>query len=484
MAQGLKCIMQWFMDRKCLTLLVILSLVIRFAILMVVIEHPEKSLGGDAGHYDLIARNLLAKHQFLGPSTMLGTKHYKGLSFWHEAQLYPDSMIPESLRPPLYPGFLAAIYLLFGRSVAVVLLFQNLLAVMTGIIAYKVSEKLFGNTVGIITFILITCNLGLLAFPFYLLTETLFVFLLTLAFWFLIEFLETSRKKYLLFSAVIAGASALCKPITCYLILAVMPVLVMKYRTELSRIVVYGLLYSGVAMMVISPWLIRNYLIFNHAKISSSQGLNLYIVNVSMMESDKFASDWGLLHKQKLIDVQEIIDKSKLNSMEISTITEEMGLSAIRKEPLSYLRIHLKGMVRMLIGHNLPYLHALLTDKPYNSGSALSIFVETGSLRSALDSLRRTSGSLPVVVVLIVIVRALIYMFFLYGGYRMIKTSPLYLLLFLSFIGYFVVLTGPFGIDPRFSVPIIPFINIVASFGIYSLFERFRLHRETSKGEV
>jgi 4-amino-4-deoxy-L-arabinose transferase-like glycosyltransferase len=86
---------------------------------------------------------------------------------------------PTSLRPPLYPAFIAAIWTIAGsHSLQVVRLAQILLSVATAWLVFWTARRLYDERAGVYAAALTMFYPPLVASGFFLLTETLFTFLL------------------------------------------------------------------------------------------------------------------------------------------------------------------------------------------------------------------------------------------------------------------------------------------------------------------
>lgn len=83
-------------------------------------------------------------------------------------------------RAPLYPYILAFIYKIFGVSPWPVIIFQNLLGLMTGIVTYLFASRLFGRQVALWSGLVVMIYPTLLIFEGETMITSLEVFLYTL----------------------------------------------------------------------------------------------------------------------------------------------------------------------------------------------------------------------------------------------------------------------------------------------------------------
>jgi 4-amino-4-deoxy-L-arabinose transferase-like glycosyltransferase len=183
-------------------------------------------------------------------------------------------------RPPLYPHFLFANYLFFGHTFKGIRVIQAILDSMTCLMLALTGKNLCDRNVGMLT--------GLVAafYPFFIIntahimTETLFLFLYTSFFLFLLSFLDTYQSKYSILSGLSLGLCLLCRttpivflPFFTIWFLTVVPVSFPKRVKQL-------LLIIALMTLVILPWTLRNYLILGRlVPISTNGGINFWLGN-------------------------------------------------------------------------------------------------------------------------------------------------------------------------------------------------------------
>lgn len=164
---------------------------------------------------------------------------------------------------PVYPLLLALIYGIFGfKSYGmVVLVLHAVLGAASAVTAYKTGELLFGKGYGWIPYGL-TLGYPLFAFwGMYVLTETTYVFTITLFLYFLARYANEAKQpkfKTLLLLGIAIGLSILVRP----LLLLFFPVLgfwiwwIQRWRlkTALRDFAIIAIM----SVVVMSPWWIRN----------------------------------------------------------------------------------------------------------------------------------------------------------------------------------------------------------------------------------
>ncbi len=182
---------------------------------------------------------------------------------------------------PLFPYMLGVIFELCGENINTPCLVQVILGTLTCILIYGITRKIFGVAAACISS-LISCFYG--AFIFYtavLLTETLAIFMISLALFSLVNTFETKRKKSFLLSGFLLGLSCLARP--NFLVTALFLLLLILFRkrtkgdsparTGDSRRVGLTLVFGAGLVLAILPVTVRNYVVSGRPVIISDQGL-------------------------------------------------------------------------------------------------------------------------------------------------------------------------------------------------------------------
>ena len=120
-------------------------------------------------------------------------------------------------------------------------------------------------------------------FSIFFYSETIFMFLFSLSVLHLFQFLKEERIIPLILSSSLLGLSMLTKPTAQYVPIIFVGFIVWHYRTKLSQALIYSAGYALICLLVVSPWLYRNYHEFGVAGISAQQGSTLYTILVPSM---------------------------------------------------------------------------------------------------------------------------------------------------------------------------------------------------------
>jgi len=168
----------------------------------------------------------------------------------------------KSFRPPLYPLFLSLFYGM-GCSLITIRIIQVIISSFTVLLIYITGKKIFGEKVGFISAIISVLYPFFIFYTGFILTETLFIFLIVVTIYFYILTLESDKYeiKYLIQCGIYSGLSSLCRPtIEPFFLIFLLFLLMEKanFKIKIKKI----LIASSFFILTLSPWIIRNYVIF------------------------------------------------------------------------------------------------------------------------------------------------------------------------------------------------------------------------------
>lgn len=218
------------------------------------------------------------------------TEYFNQALAWLQGKGYHELQF---MRPPLYTVFLAVVFQLFDSQVQRVRLVQALMSTGTIGLIWLLSRELWADSARRDRIALIAAALAALSYAFAanateLLTETLFVGGLTLAFWLILVTARRRSRRWSLAAGVVVGLLSLLRSVGLPLVpLAGLWLLAQnrEHRTE-SRTLINrrALLCSWFLVLgssvVIAPWTLRNYLRYDTPIVIDTTGAeNLWLDN-------------------------------------------------------------------------------------------------------------------------------------------------------------------------------------------------------------
>ena len=113
----------------------------------------------------------------------------------------------------------------------------------------------------------------------FLLSETLFAFVLLLAVSTLLRYLQSASLGYLVISAVLLAAATFVRPVSYFLPAVLTVVLLVRAAFQSGsrfRLAAHAVTFALVSMGVLATWQVRNYLVAGYPEFSASSDFNLY----------------------------------------------------------------------------------------------------------------------------------------------------------------------------------------------------------------
>lgn len=185
-----------------------------------------------------------------------------------------------SIRPPVYPYFLASSYLIFHSYIGSLLL-QILIGSILPLIGMAIARYIYDKrSVSIAVGVLMALEPFSILFSIFFYSETVFILLFSLCILHLFRFFKGGRTIQLVLSALLLGLAILTKPTAQYIPIIFAGFIMWHHRTKFSHAFVHGVGYAFICLLVVSPWLYRNWYEFGTVGISSQQGSTLYTMLV------------------------------------------------------------------------------------------------------------------------------------------------------------------------------------------------------------
>ncbi len=221
---------------------------------------------------------------FHGDLTIVDEQHYSAIAatLADHGVYGMDKGHPTAIRPPLFPFLLSFVYSISPadnpdhmRGIHIIL------SLASGIFLYRIFKKLFGNPSAYLGLILFLFYPSLLFLNYLILTETVFIFLLILFFYFTLLYLDSGKMVFIMAAACSLGLTSLTRSITYPLALPLAVLICFpawkKYRFKgCIHLAVFFLFF----LMTLVPWSVRNYRLFDaFIPVDTMGGLNLYMGN-------------------------------------------------------------------------------------------------------------------------------------------------------------------------------------------------------------
>jgi 4-amino-4-deoxy-L-arabinose transferase-like glycosyltransferase len=243
------------MNRRTLVALVLIALV--HAAFFIVYQRPDWDVAwSDQGGYK-----------------QLGAAMAKSGKFTR----FPDSatFIPEVIRTPGYPAFVAVIYKLFGEETLPVAVAQAFVFALICLIVYAVVNRLAGKRTATIAAFMTALFPPLPYYGALVLTEVWTTFVLSLAVLACLRAMQRDRYGDFVLAGALFSATTIVRPAFVLLpfgLAIAMPLLVPSERSRGRRIGQWGA-FAIAAALTLTPWFTYNYVYLGRFTLSPAGGI-------------------------------------------------------------------------------------------------------------------------------------------------------------------------------------------------------------------
>lgn len=397
--------------------------------------------------------------------------------------VHPEtSDTPQIFRTPGYPSFIAGSFFIFGERYEPVILLQIFLSLGTLLIVYYISTNIWKTrSAGILAVLFYSLDIPTFMGSQWILSETLFTCMLSVAAFCMIVSLKKPRYLELLtlFQGICFAFATLTRPISYYLIIpqcVIFVLIIWKYlHVSFQRCLVLALLLVTPYGLLVGGWQIRNLRLTGHAEFSYIQGLNLFFYRgagiVAQREGLSFQEAQEYLgYGDFMKTAPETIFAS---IVELDRRWKAESLRLFMQHPKFLLKDQLRGLVKML---GMPAEDMLLTylgeyhESTGPVGDALTLSFNAFMRKWLLGKTKHFFIFLASLSILL-----LLYLSTGEALWHLIKTRDrlwsVHLWLW-GIIFYFIVVSAGPEAYARFRIPILPFLSLYGGYGLLLLYKR------------
>ncbi len=367
----------------------------------------------------------------------------RNLAFHHVFSLDPQTLVPTAYRPPLYPAFIALLWWGESPPVLAILLIQVVLGAATVGLVYLIARDPFGRTTAVLAAVGMTLAPMTCHFTVVPLTETLFTFLVTMG-------LFLWGRGRVVGTGMILGLAMLTRPtllpfLICLLLLPLLPAWRSHWRSHLLIFIL--------AIGVTAVWVVRNAIVFNRfiPVASSGWGTNLLC---GTLETDTGGRVWdGKVWGPLNLETHPLLQVEEVDETDKDRVRLSRAVRRIVDHPLDWLKVRVKQYPKLLVDNG-----------DYLLGS------HNLSIREAISAGR------PLVVLLKVIFILGNLLVLTLAGYGVFRERGRFVELehIMLFPIFLLAIHLPTWIEPRYLLPAVPVIAILAAVGSTRIIERWR----------
>jgi 4-amino-4-deoxy-L-arabinose transferase-like glycosyltransferase len=284
--------------------------------------------------------------------------------------VHGNGFAPILKRPPLYSLLIAGVIALFGEELRALMLVQHLLGVGTVLLTFGIGRLLFGAGAGLLAALLTALSGPLIVTGQYLMSETVFGFLLAgglLSYLHAVRLASAPGRLWLLaLTGLLLGLAALARPIAqavLMALLACLPLLLPRWRPALLA----GGALAAVFAITVLPWMLRNASVQGTFAIAGGSGEGLAVRTIRYEQKFDFRAPPGEDSDRQTARARGIYRgeaedgsafelakrlRTELNIREIDAdrYMRQFALEAIMKQPGYYLTGTLDMFVQTFAG--------------------------------------------------------------------------------------------------------------------------------------
>lgn len=321
---------------------------------------------------------------------------------------------PTALRGPIYPGFLAGVYLFSGHNYQAVRMAQVFINAVNALLIFAVGMNTFDPKTAFFAAFLYTIYPAFTFHTGLILTEIVFTALLLVSVLFLLYAVRHQSLVWAGISGFALGLATLCKPTTLLypVWLTLIFFVIRKGRAKLIQISVVLTLVMG---LVVLPWTIRNLVLFGRViPVSVFSGYNLLL---------------GSLPPNTSFDHGAFTEDYFTNPIEKDREALSQGVSNIISNPKDYISHMPRKAIYFLLPEGM----------------------------SVIGSSKTPQGLVLILSQFVILLLAL-------EGF-IINRFSLSSLILASLIIYFIGIHIVFISTPRFNLPIMPYVLLFSAAG-------------------
>jgi len=352
--------------------------------------------------------------------------------------------VPFAGREPGYAlFFLSPIYFIFGHNILAVQIIQIILNLFIIFFIFKFAQKHFSKNVAIISSLFFSFYPPLIAYPSEVLTEIPFTFLLFLSVILIDEAVSNDSLKKCFLAGIILAMATLTRFISIFLSMFLIPFFYLSF-SNWQKTLKYFFLISLAIIIFITPWILRNYFLFNTFIFGRMGGGEIYWSGSYI----PWQGEWKGY-------IPPLTDLTRgLTPLEADRKMTKLAIENIKENPFGVFKIWLKKPAKMFFKSEFNTVLA--------RENRFSQFSNQGYLNPFL------------IKKILFLINVLIIGLALAGILPAFKKNRLISLFLLLIIFYFSMVLLPIHPDSRYKLPLMPYIMIFSAIGFWSIFVRFK----------
>ena len=373
---------------------------------------------------------------------------------------------PNSIRPPAWILLMALIAWVFGSYVPVFAL-QLIMASFVPVLGMHLASRIISRPYLPIIGVLLALEPAALFSSTMVVSETSFSFFFLVFLFFLFRYFDKETTRDIVCSGLFLGLAILVKPTVQFFPILIPAALLFIYKNKLSSTLFKHLVYFIlVSMLIIIPWIYRNYKTFGVFGLTSQPAYNLYTVLVPTVLSLDKGTNYESEHHavQQLVDSRGggvTLENSDYYTKEALSILIQHKTAFLKSIGISVVTFFTHDHMLTVLGYGGATIPNFL-DKP----ALILLFTNPVLLAKHIVAYGSSPGIFVLLGRLFWIVTTILFFAGAWFYLRREKFSP-FAYTALLMVAYFVLMTAAngFGMNGRFRIPVNVFIFTFALYG-------------------
>ncbi|MCX7641861.1 MAG: hypothetical protein N2Z20_04425 [Elusimicrobiales bacterium] len=233
----------------------------------------------------------------------------------------------------------------------------NLISSIITIMVLTLTSYIITNNIIVtfIIFIMLNLNMNIFYNSLLILTDTYHNFLLSLFIFVTILAFKKNYNFLYFLSGIILGLSTLTRPIMKYYFIFLLPIIITN-KIKFKDKIIQTLLFLTAFILIISPWIIRNYKKMNFIGLETNYGINMLWSASLLIDSDKHSDKTISRIKRIIINNRnyspwpagaEIKAREELNLSEVQICKyfNTIAIETIFEKPLKFIKIFIRNII-------------------------------------------------------------------------------------------------------------------------------------------
>lgn len=380
--------------------------------------------------------------------------------------------IPTDYRTPVYPAWLAILYLIFNSFKPAIFIGAAVFALSAPLV-YLIGKEIFSEKIAFIGAILFAVEPWVIFQGGFLAAEQIFLPTFLLAIYLFCCYLRLGRSYYVYWASAISGIAVLIRPATLYFVLIfALLAFIAELRFSILKSFKIVALVILIFVAVLSPWLIRNKIVLNTWHLSSAASNEaLYIESYLLGQYLGKITDEPEWQK-----AEQILGKNygSIKHADKTNILTDYAIKEIKSNKAAFIAMHLKNMALFLVKNSYGNIFLDLKINNADFQSKIKSFLSKKDFFGLASFIKNVSIGLKILILVSLFWPVIIFLAIL-GVYNVFKKdyrNLLYWFLVL-WILYFVGLLADFHDVSRYKLSINAPLFMLAAAGFYKMKDLF-----------